>query len=121
MLRFWNKVLKMDENRIACRLFDYDCKLCKGNWCYDMKQLFSNVNNNKIHDEKMIYNIYELQQHIDDKWKEKWKSNLQIKPKLRTYITFEDNYCTEKYVKECLLEKRDHFQHKLDLTSYLCT
>ncbi len=48
----------MDENRIACRLFDNDCKLCKGNWCYDMKQLFSNVNNNKIHDEKMIYNIY---------------------------------------------------------------
>ncbi len=63
MLRFWNKVLKMDENRIACRLFDYDCKLCKGNWCYDMKQLFSNVNNNKIYDEKMICNIYELQ-HI---------------------------------------------------------
>ncbi len=50
----------------------------------------------------MICNIYELQQYIDDKWKEKWKSNLLIKPKLRTYITFKDNYCTEKYVKECL-------------------
>ncbi len=34
-----------------------------------MKQLFSNVNNNKIDEEKMICNIYELQQYIDDKWK----------------------------------------------------
>ncbi len=24
MLWFWNKVLKMDENRITCRIFGYD-------------------------------------------------------------------------------------------------
>ncbi len=41
-----------------------------------MEQLFSNVNNNKIYDEKMICNIYELQQYIDDNRKEKRKSNL---------------------------------------------
>ncbi len=34
-----------------------------------MKQLFSNVNNNMIYDEKLICNIYELRQYIDDKWK----------------------------------------------------
>ncbi len=51
----------MDENIITCRLFDYDYKLCKGNWCSDMKQLFSNINTNIIYDEKMICNIYELQ------------------------------------------------------------
>ncbi len=95
----------MDKNRIRHRIFDYDYKLCKANWCYDMKQLFSNVNNNKIYDEKMICNIYELSQYIDDKWKAKWKSNLQIKPKLRTYITFKNNYCTKKYVKECFPRK----------------
>ncbi len=76
MLRFSNRVLKMDENRITCWIFDYDYKLCKGNWSYEMEQLFSNVNNNKIYDEKMICNIYELQQYIDDNRKEKWKSNL---------------------------------------------
>ncbi len=105
MIRFWNRVLKMDENRITYRIFDFDYTLCKGNSCYDMKQLFSNVNNNKIYDERMICNIYELQQYIDDKWKEKWKRNLQSKPKLRTYITFKDNYCTEIYFKECLTRK----------------
>ncbi len=71
LLRFWNKVLKEDDNIITCRLFDYDYKLCKGNWCYEIKQWFSNITNNMIYDEKMICNIYELQQYIDDKWKEK--------------------------------------------------
>ncbi len=27
MLRFWNRVLKMDENRITHIIFDYDYKL----------------------------------------------------------------------------------------------
>ncbi len=95
----------MDENIITRRIFDYDYKLCKGNVSYDIKQLFINVNNNMIYYEKMICNIYELQQCIIDKWKEKCKSNLQIQPKLRTSISFKDNYCTEKCVKERLPRK----------------
>ncbi len=31
---------------------------------------------------------------------------MEIKPKLRKYITFKDNYCTEKYVKGCLSKKQ---------------
>ncbi len=51
--------------------------------------------------ENIICNNYELQKCINDKWKEKRKSNIIIKPKVRTYITFKDNYCSEKYVKDC--------------------
>ncbi len=57
----------MDENRITHRIFDYDYTLCKGNWYYDMKQLFRNINNNKVYDEKRICNICELQHYIHDK------------------------------------------------------
>ncbi len=73
-----------------------------------------------IYDEKIKCNIYELQQYMDDKWKEKWKSNLQIKPKVRTYITFKDNHCTEKYVKVCLPRKERSLLAKLNLEPYLC-
>ncbi len=34
ILRFWNRVLQMDHNRIT-HILDYDYKLCKGNSCYD--------------------------------------------------------------------------------------
>ncbi len=35
---------------------------------------------------------------------DEWKTNLYIKTKLRTYVLFKDNYCTETYVK-CLVNK----------------
>ncbi len=49
-----------------------------------------------IYDEKIICNIliYEWQKCIGDNLKGKWKSNLLIKSKPRTYITFKDNYST---------------------------
>ncbi len=46
----------MKVYRITRSIFDYDYKLCKRNWCYDMTQLFSKVNNNVIYNEKMICN-----------------------------------------------------------------
>ncbi len=27
-----------------------------------------------------------------------WKTNLYTKPKLRTYVLFKENYCTENFV-----------------------
>ncbi len=30
---------------------------------------------------------------------DEWKTNLYIKPKLRTHVLFKENYCTENYVK----------------------
>ncbi len=36
---------------------------------YDIKRLFSSINNNMIFDEKMICNIYELEQCVNGEWK----------------------------------------------------
>ncbi len=39
MLRFWNRVLNMDESRLTRKMFEYDYKRCKKNCCNDTKQL----------------------------------------------------------------------------------
>ncbi len=36
---------------------------------------------------------------------DKWKNNLVNKPKLRTYISFKEQFCTEDYVKLCIPRK----------------
>ncbi len=33
---------------------------------------------------------------------DEWKTNLYIKAKLRTYVLFKENHCTENYVKHCM-------------------
>ncbi len=50
MLRSWNRVLKMDKIRITHKIFDYSYKLC-----YDMKQLFSKINDNMTYDDRKYY------------------------------------------------------------------
>ncbi len=40
-------------------------------------------------------------------WKDKWKNNLPNKPKLRTYISFKEQYCTEDSVKLCISSRKE--------------
>ncbi len=56
-LRFWNRVLNMDESRLTVKMFEYDYK----NWCNDMKQFFNIIGKMSIFEEKISCNIRELQ------------------------------------------------------------
>ncbi len=42
-----------------------------------------------------------------------WKTNLYIKHKLRTYVLFKENYCTEKYVKYCMSRQQRYLSAQL--------
>ncbi len=75
MLRFWNRVLNMNESRLTRNMFENDYKMCKKNWCNDMKQLFNILSKMSIFEEKPSCNIRELQ-ICNNIWKDKWKNNL---------------------------------------------
>ena len=70
-----------------------------------MKQIFNKIDKMSVFEEKIPCNIRELQIVIDNIWKEKWKNNVPFKPKLRTYMSFKEQYCTEEYVKFCIPRK----------------
>ncbi len=70
-----------------------------------MKHLFNILGKMSIFEEKTQCNIRELQIRNHNIWKDKWKNNLPNKPKLRTYISCKEQYCTEKYVKLCIPRK----------------
>ncbi len=64
-----------------------------------MKQLFNIIGKMSIFEEKTSSNIRELQICNHNIWKDKQKHDLPNKPKLRTYISFKEQYWTEDYVK----------------------
>ncbi len=78
MLRFWNRILNMDESRLTRKMFEYDYKRCKKNWCNAIKQLFNIIGKMSIFEEKTSCNIRKLQicNHII--WTDEWKNNYQI-------------------------------------------
>ncbi len=70
-----------------------------------MKQLFNVIGKMSIFEEKTSCNIRELQICNHNIWKDKWNFFLPNKPKLKTYISFKEQYCTEDYVKLCIPRK----------------
>ncbi len=102
MLMFWNRVLNMDESRLTRKMFEYDYKMCKKNWCNDMKKLFNILGKMSIVEGKTLCNVRELQICNHNIWKDKWKHNVPNKPKPRTYISFIEQYYTDDYVKLCI-------------------
>ena len=101
MLRFWNRLINMDSNRLTYKVFQNDYNLCNNNWCAEIKSIFANLHCEEVFTDRSVCDIELLQRRNMCKFNESWKENIMKKPKLRTYVTFKDEYCTEDYVKYC--------------------
>ncbi len=106
MLRLWNRLIHMDDSRLAKKVFLYDYNLCKENWCHEMKLIFGKVEQLDVFKKKKSCNIEQTQMKNINVVNDEWNTNLYIKPKLRTYVLFKENYCTENYVKYCMFRQQ---------------
>ncbi len=82
-------------------MFETDYRICKDNWCSEIKQLFEKVNKIDIYHNKHTRNIHEMQNSLHKIFTDKWLNHIQLNSKLRTYILFKNEYSTEEYVIFC--------------------
>ncbi len=80
----WNRLIHMDDSRLTKKVFLYDYNLCKDNWCHEMKLIFGKVEQLDVFNNKRSCNIEQTQMKNMNVVNDEWKSNLYIKPKLRT-------------------------------------
>ena len=98
MVRFWNRLINMNENRLTKRIFMWDFTLSNNNWSMDMFNLLSNYGMQHYYYELTECNINELKSKEVEIGEERWFSEMNNKPKLRTYATFKTKYEKETYV-----------------------
>ncbi len=67
-----------------------------------MKLIFGKLEQLDAFNNKRSWNIEQTQMKNINVVNDEWKTNLYIKPKLRTYVLFNENYCIENYVKYCM-------------------
>ena len=96
-LRFWNRLMEMDENRITKQIFHWDFQYCKKNWSSDMLDVFTRLDSDAFIC-KEIYNLDTIDSKLKDLMLVEWKNEVVKKPKLRTYCLFKENVDTEDYV-----------------------
>jgi len=100
MIRLWNRLLKIPQDRITRKIFeiDYDRSHTTSNWSSKVKDIFSLLDLEHIFNLKLNCDMKVLMDKLT-----KYQSNqllLEIgqKPKLRFYREFKDNCDSEKYI-----------------------
>ncbi len=50
MIRLWNRLINMDENRLTKRVFKWDYIICE-NLCFEVREIFSSIQLQRIYDD----------------------------------------------------------------------
>ncbi len=106
IIQYWNRLLNMSDDRLTKKLFLYDKTVCKDNWSSEVKALCEQLGFTDDFNESREINVDTFSCKLMTYFDQDWKHNLTTKPKLRTYVTFKENYCLEDYVKYCLSRKK---------------
>ncbi len=95
----------MNADRLTKRIFIWDYNLCK-NWCKEVKQIFELIECEEMFTNKLACNLTTVKNKCKDMQNVEWKHLLSTKPKLRTYVKFKENICTEDCVKHCTSRRK---------------
>lgn len=109
-IKYWAHISSLPSHRLVKQMYEYS-KETKSNWykflTESLKSINMNPTNINFSDEKsktVFLKKVELQlrKRFTEKWKDKIKlsSNPRFQPKLRTYITFKDEFKMENYLEK---------------------
>jgi hypothetical protein len=99
IIRYWNRLILFNDNRITKRVFNMDYNKCSNNWCSDVKTVMTKLNLVSHFENKTVISLDYVKTRITQYYTDIWKTDIQKVPKLRTYVTLKDNFITEKYVQ----------------------
>ncbi len=115
MVRFWNRPMSLNNTWLPKVILNCDSK-CRGNtWSLNIQSIF-----NEIHQGNVVAS--NLQVSINNCWAlfheiqcNQWSVKIARKPKLHTYVTFDDTYEVEPYALSFMNRK-----HRSYLAQYRC-
>ena len=99
MIRFWNRLLSLDDSRLTKRVFLAIHARNTTKWCRSLCDIMAETGMEDNFWYMMPCDLKLCLEKLMDVYIKKWKGLLPRKPKLRTYITFKNHFFTENYVK----------------------
>lgn len=98
MVRFWNRIVNLDENRLPRKILDWDIRHPGNTWSSDLKSVLTSIDQVTAFDDKTEISTKLAWASLHEIYCNEWKTNVLSKPKLRTYIDFKPLYKAEDYV-----------------------
>ena len=99
MLRMWNRLCKMPNDRLTKQIFLWDYRLCRNNWSSEVSQIFQSLNLQQEFLDQTECDLNDASQCYHSISQREWSADLLNKPKLRNYRLFKDSIDCELYVR----------------------
>ncbi|KAH3813261.1 hypothetical protein DPMN_141714 [Dreissena polymorpha] len=99
MIRFWNRLVKLDEYRLTKRAFERDYSSSNNNnWCSEFKTVMSSLNLTDYYNRKRPIPIDLAKESMTQFYSIIWSRDYERVSKLRTYRTFKTEFVCEEYL-----------------------
>ena len=100
VVRFWNRLVKMQNDRLTKRVGEYLLiHLNDSNWISRLYDILEKVKKTDYILEGREIDLFEIKYQFSDLMHEEWSSSVGYKPKLRNYTKFKQELYVEDYVK----------------------
>lgn len=99
MVRYWNRLMKMPDDRLCKQVFLWDYNRCNNNWSSDLKSVMNDIGLNHQFSNKLVCDLNTVNDSLVEKYAHEWFDMNENSPKLRTYKTFKSFFQIEPYVK----------------------
>ena len=97
MLRYWNRLTTLPDDRITRTVFVYDIEK-GGKWSQSIKRILREIDQVQLFENKVQIDLKEAKELLMENFKLSWEKLVTKKPKLRTYKQFKTKCETDKYV-----------------------
>ncbi len=100
MICYWNRLVCMSASRLTHKMFEWDYKLSEGNvnWSPEICTIMNAYGFEDKFISKFQCNLETVNSRIKNKDIESWHSDVRKKIKLRTYVTFKNEFNVEPYL-----------------------
>ena len=100
--RLWNKIIKMSNDRLPMKIFEYIYASGFNPWCRKVKEICQLIDKEEIYENKLPFDIENLKENLEPIIESGWKKQLNNKPKFRTYQLYKECFQTSYFLlNEC--------------------
>ena len=104
MIRYFNRIVGMDEERLPRKIFNWEKSLKTHGWGHEVLQILSAVNLANNYTNNIACDLNLVWSELFRKESQEWKNKVEASRKLRTYKIFKEGVETEPYVF-CILNR----------------
>jgi hypothetical protein len=102
MIRYWNRLLSMENDRLTKKIFLWDYSNNYRNWCAEIGQLLNSIGLDSAFDNLDPCVLSMCENKLQTLMEHMWTDELDTKPKLKYYKMFKELGVQELYVNDFL-------------------